>query len=46
MGSDLGMLSLKCLTHIKRVQPRWCLDKDELSGENGARDRNVEVTDI
>lgn len=39
------MLSLKCLIDIKGVQPSWQLDKDELSGESGSRDSNVEVAD-
>lgn len=40
------MLSLKSLIDIKRVQPIWQWDKDEFSGENGTRDRNVEIIDV
>lgn len=40
------MLSLMCLTDIKRVQPIWQLDKEEVSGENGTRRGNVEVSDV
>lgn len=34
LSSDLAMLRLKSLIDIKKVQPRCCLDKDRLSGEN------------